>query len=234
MPSTWDSGFWDSGPWDEPATAPTLKRMNAKVALNLKGLDPRQKLAKLQTSITQMTGNALVPAPNPTLAVAQTHHDEAEALCDEIDALEQQIAQKRYEREQKVEVAMTDYASLGSYTESRAHGDPVGITSCGFDVAGTPGAVQPMPMVTGVSLTTGDDEGTADVAWDAVKNSKSYEVQTSPDPITPGSWQHECTNTNSKCQLTGKQSGIKQWVRVRAINKLGPGPWSDPACGTIH
>lgn len=232
MPSTWDSGFWDSGQWDEPAT--TSRRMNAKVALNTKGLDPRQKLAKFQTSITKMTGNALVPTPNPTLAVAQDHHDEAKAVLDQIDVLEQQLATLRFQRDQKLEVAMNDYAAHGAYTESQAHGDPAGITSCGFDVAGTPGTTQPMPMVESVSLTTGDNEGTADAQWDSVPAARSYEVEVSPDPIVPGSWAHECTTTSSGCKLTGKTSGASVWIRVRALNRLGPGAWSDPARGRIR
>ena len=37
------------------------------------------------------------------------------------------------------------------------------------------------------------------------------------------------TLTNSKTTLTGFTSGARIWVRVRAINSAGKGPWSDPA-----
>ena len=39
--------------------------------------------------------------------------------------------------------------------------------------------------------------------------------------------------TNSKTTLTGYVSGSKLWVRVRAINSKGKGPWSDPAVKVV-
>jgi hypothetical protein len=44
---------------------------------------------------------------------------------------------------------------------------------------------------------------------------------------------HEVTATVSHHHFVGKTSGQKLWTRVRAVNKLGPGPWSDPACCTV-
>jgi hypothetical protein len=233
MPSAWDNGSWDSGFWDEDGATRSRSKMNAKVALNLRGLDARQKLDKFQNAITKLTGNAAFPTPNPTLLAAQTAVDAADECLDLIAAKESELDQLRLARDQKVDAAMGLYASLGAYVENRAAGDPALIASAGFDVASPAAPTQPMPRVEGVALSTGDDEGTADAQWNAVSGAKSYEVQTSPNPITSTSWSHEATVTSSVLRLTGKPTGTKLWLRVRAINKLGPGAWSDPACVTV-
>ena len=61
----------------------------------------------------------------------------------------------------------------------------------------------------------------------------AYEVQTSPDPITPTSWTHAITVSEPNVRVAGLTSGQKRWIRIRAINRLGPGSWSDPACRMI-
>lgn len=206
--------------------------MNAKVALNLTNLDPRGQLQKLQTAITKLTTNvAQFPSPNPTLLVAQGHHDEAEGLLNQIDQIEGQLTTLREQRDQKMVIARGTYGQLGSFVENKAAGDPAKISDGGFDVAQAPGTPQPMPQVQNHALTAGDGEGAADAAWDAVPKAKSYEYQTAANPAGP--WTHEATVTGSKHSMSDKASGQKLWGRVRAINKLGPGPWSDPACCTV-
>ena len=107
------------------------------------------------------------------------------------------------------------------------------IQMAGFDVAAPPQPAQPMPKVNALALTTGDDDGTGDAVWSSVPGVKSYEVQVSADPPTANSWQHYSTVTRSREAIKTQPSGQKRWMRVRAVNTLGPGPWSDPACAMM-
>jgi hypothetical protein len=232
MTGTWGQSFWNSGvTWSGAATT-TQKKMNAKVALNLRGLDDREVLDKLQLAIDKLTTNAAqFPNPNPTLLIAQGNYDAADALLNQIDGLEQQLTSLRTQRDQKMEIARAAYGQLGAFVENKAGGDPAKISDGGFDVAQPPGATPPMPQVANHALTAGDGDGEADAAWDAVPKAKSYEYQTAANPAGP--WTHEATVTGSKHSMSGKTSGQKLWGRVRAVNKLGPGAWSDPACCTV-
>ena len=205
--------------------------MKAKVALKLTNVSPREKLQRLKKVIAQMTGNAHAPSPNPPLADAQQHHDEAEEVLNKIDALEKELEMWRAQRTKHVAVAMGDYAALGAYMQNRAQGNPAILTSGGFELLRPRSPVQPMSMATDVVMWTGEDEGTAKAKWKRVKGVRSYEVQLSTDAKQ---WTHEASITTSRYQLTGKPSGTRMWIRVRALNKLGPGPWSDPACATIQ
>jgi hypothetical protein len=205
--------------------------MRIKVALKLTNVSPREKLQRLKKVIGMMTGNANAPSPNPPLDVAQEHHDEAETVLNRIAALEQELKMLRAQRTKTLAVAMGDYALLGSYMQSRSGGNPSVVTSGGFELLRERSPVQPMPMVERVEMWTGADEGTAKAKWKRVKGVRSYEVQLSTDTKH---WTHEASITTSRIKLTGKPSGTRMWIRVRAINKLGPGPWSDPACATIQ
>jgi hypothetical protein len=82
-------------------------------------------------------------------------------------------------------------------------------------------------------LTEGDFEGTLDAAWDAVYGASSYEIQTSPDPMTATSWAFKMTSPKSSATLPALTMGSRAWVRVRAVGAAGPGPWSDPAVKTV-
>ena len=39
--------------------------------------------------------------------------------------------------------------------------------------------------------------------------------------------------SEAKALLTNLTSGQKRWARVRGVNRLGHGPWSDPVCRMI-
>ncbi len=98
--------------------------------------------------------------------------------------------------------------------------------------AGTP--VGPMPQVTNLAISAGDHDGELDLMWDPVYGVKSYEVWSSPDPMTETSWKFVLTSGKSTAALKSLTSGSKVWVRVRAIGAdPEPGPWSDPAVKTV-
>lgn len=206
--------------------------MPAQIAYNLRGLEPREVLTKIKNAHDAVLAHvATFATPNPTLASVLAAHDATDDKLDDIDAKESELNMLREERDALLEAAVGKYRALGSYVENIANGNPAIVLEGGYDLVQPRGATLPMPKVESNALTAGDNDGEADGTWDAVKGSKSYELQTAANPAGP--WTHEATTTVSSHHFTGKPSGQKLWSRVRAVNKLGPGPWSDPACCTV-
>jgi hypothetical protein len=222
---TYDAGLH----YDSDVAPTTVKKMKAKVSLNLRSLDARGQLAKLQTAITKLTGNAALPNPNPSLIISQAAHDAAQAKLDLIDAKEQELVQLRLERDAAMEAAMDIYDQLGSFVENKSNGDPVIITGGGYDTVGERQPAPPVGQVMNLRLTHGDQEGWVDVAWNRIKSARSYMVELSADPLGPNTWQPNQIAPRSTCTIKGLTLGAKVWVRVRAVGGESPGLWSDPA-----
>jgi hypothetical protein len=227
--TTWDTGNWDSGTWDSTLAPTKSIRMNAKVALNIKALKPREKLAKFQTGITKCGATPVLPNPTPSLLVCQSSHDAAKTILDSIDTKETELTNLRIQRDQVLDVAMGNYSALGSCVESASLGDPAFIAGKGYDVASDPTPLPDVGRVTNLVLTHGDHDGLVDASWNRDRSARSYEVQTSTDPMSATSWVANQIATRSGCTINGQALGTKLWVRVRAIGTGDPGDWSDPA-----
>ena len=74
-----------------------------------------------------------------------------------------------------------------------------------------------------------DHDGLVDTSWNRDKSARSYEVQTSVEPMSVTSWTPNQIAPRSGCTISGQALGTKLWVRVRAIGGDLPGDWSDPA-----
>ena len=203
--------------------------MNAKVALNIKSLKPREKLAKFQTGITKCGAAPVLANPTPTLLVCQSSHDSTKTMLDSIDAKEAELTNMRIQRDQLLNTAMGNYSALGACVEAGSLGDPAFITAKGFDVASDPSALPDVGRVMNLVLTHGDHDGLVDAMWNRDRSARSYEVQTSTDPMSATSWVANQIATRSSCTIAGQALGTKLWVRVRAIGTGDPGDWSDPA-----
>src|SRR5581483_3838343 len=122
---------------------------------------------------------------------------------------------------------------LASYVEAQSGGDPAKIQSAGMDVRAAASPTTIPGQVMNLALTAGDNDGELDAQWDPVAAAKSYEIQSSPDPVTPTSWAPRFSVTKSKASLNSFTSGQRVWVRIRAVGSAGAGPWSDPAVKTV-
>ena len=97
------------------------------------------------------------------------------------------------------------------------------ILSTGFALRADKTPTGTTPPVTALAVTAGDNAGELDAHWDPVPKVKTYEVQTSPDPMTADSWTSQTPVSKSKTAVFGLPSGTRVWVRVRAITAAGPG-----------
>ena len=208
--------------------------MKASVALNTHNLKPPQKLAKLQTAITKLTGNADMTNPNPTLVSAQAKHDLAAAKLAALEIKETELKALRVEAAAAVDDAMYDYGQLGKFVDNKANGDAAKITNAGFDVAAASAPIGAIGQVMDLVLTEGDHTGTLDYMFKPTKGASLYELWTSPDPMTETGWKFADSSPRSSGTLKGLTSGAKVWVRARAKGAAPePGEWSDPAVKVV-
>lgn len=229
-----DDSFYDEEFYYD---APLAKKgsIMARIAMNISGLTPTALAAKLQVSLTAIAADATTfTGATALLALGNTKYDtlvEADAL---VESLVVQLAQAREERDQAAVDAAAFYGSeLGGYVSTIAKGDANIILAAGLDVAQPRGPSPAMTKIENAKLLAGGDDGTALAEWDPMYRSRSYEVQLSANPTDPELWETRDVVTEPLLELFGLPSGQKRWVRVRAINNVNKGPWSDPACCTI-
>jgi hypothetical protein len=226
---TYDSGVL----YEEPDPSPTPRKHMSKIKLNLGSLNVEQKITLGNNIKTAMTANAVFPTPNPTLPNYGTAVTSLTTKNAAVVALQSQLGTALSDRDAAELNFDVLTRQLASYVDNIAVGDPVKIQSAGMDVKATPAPIGVPNMPSNLSLTASDADGQLDVHWDRVRGAKSYEIQTSPDPITLTSWQNRSSVTKSAAILAGLTSGTKVWVHIRAIGASGPGAWSDPATKVV-
>ena len=207
----------------------------AKIAKNTARLNAQQLGAKVQVSLTAIAGDPTTfPGAAAVLALGNTKVEElldSDAL---VLSLEVQLELAREARRMKIaEVDEYYEQELMRLVDNIAKGAPNIILAAGMDVAATPGPAPAMPKVTNVTLVAGDDDGSAKAGYKRERGARFYELQLSSNPSDPASWETYDTTVYTTLLLTGLPSGQKRWLRVRAINGVNKGGWSDPACCTI-
>ncbi|MEO7298583.1 MAG: fibronectin type III domain-containing protein [Verrucomicrobiota bacterium] len=225
---TYDSGilYDDVSPLAQP-------KIMAKVKFTFKGISDEDTLQACNNLKTALTGNANFPTPPVSLATFGTKITSALAKLTAANnaaaASKQATADKDTEFDALKAMGMQNIG----YVDLTANGSESMILSAGLPVRAAKSPQTIPGQVQNLSLTAGDNEGSLDVHWDHLANAKSYEVQSSPDPFTTSSFVTRDTVTKSATTLTGFTSGARIWVRVRAINSAGKGPWSDPSVKTV-
>jgi hypothetical protein len=187
----------------------------------------------LKNLITAATGNANLPTPNPTLAALQTLVDDGEDKISAVEAADDECAMLRADRDEHMDKIRLAIAQFIAHAEAATGFDAVKLQSLGLEIRSTGTPLQPCVAPLGLVATVGDDEQEMRVKWPNQPQADSWIVQTSPDPILPNSWVQATVVSDPKVHLTGLTSGQKRWVRVRGVNRLGHGPWSDPVCRMI-
>ena len=200
-----------------------------KVKFSLDKLSDAQIIQQCTNIKTAMTGNAAFTTPTPTLTAFDTLITTAQTALTASNNAATASKQATAAKDTAIAALMAAASQLAMYVELTAAGDESKIMSAGMDIraartpAGTPA------QVSNLSITAGDNAGELDLQWDPVDGAKSYEMQTSVDPITATSWVGQGSVTKSKGVVLNLTSGAKMWARVRAVGPGGTGAWSDVA-----
>jgi hypothetical protein len=229
--ANYDSGAtYDSSLLYDVAVPSTPAKKMSKVKLDLRAKSDNDLKAFAQQHITKMTGNTNFTTPDPDAATFLAASDGFSTALAAADAAQTTAKEKTAAKDAArgtLERLLTD---RGGYVERKSGGDAAKILSSGFATRADSAPSGVPAQVTNLALTTGDNAGEVDAQWDAVTGGKiTYEIQTSPDPVTPTSWGSQIRSTKSKAAITGLTSGARVWIRVRATGSGGEGAWSDPA-----
>jgi hypothetical protein len=187
----------------------------------------------LKNLITAATGNVNLPTPTPSLAALQTLVDDGETKINAVEAADDHGAMLRADRDEHLEKIRVAIAQFIAHAEAATTFDAVKLQSLGLAIRSPGTPLQPCDTLLGLVASVGDNEQEMRVKWPKQGQADSYEVQSSPDPLTPTSWVFAVNVSTPGTKLTGLTSGQKRWVRARAINRFGPGAWSDPACRMV-
>ncbi len=197
------------------------KIMN-KVKLDLRNKSDSDLAVFAQQHVTAMTGNANFATPLPAAVVFAGILTNFNSALADATAAQQAAKQKTAAKDAARTGLETALIQRGNYVDLIAVGDEAKILSAGLDVRAGKTPVAIPGQVMNLSLTFGDNEGELDAQWDAPNGAKSFDIEISPDPITPTSWTAKPSVTKSKTVLMGLPSGSRIWVR-------GAGGWAPAA-----
>jgi len=180
-------------------------------------------LGKVRFILTEMTGNANFPTPDPSLASVTTLANEFEQAINDAEA---GGSYDKSVRDSKKEELIDTMHNLGIYVLFTAKGDRLIAESSGFSIAKDPTPQPPIEKPGGLSLTDGANAGELLLLFRRVLGARSYLYQISLDPLDESKWvtQH---GTVRKNLFTGLESAKRYYVRVIAIGTNNQVVYSD-------
>ena len=126
--------------------------------------------------------------------------------------------------------------AIGDYGEDVCGGDLAKADLLGLPLAkiNPTHALIALGKPTGFSVTTSETPGELDWQCDTMKGARGWEMEASPDPMTPTSFLLKGSFSRSQGAVTGLPSNTKVWLRLRATGgKNTKGPWADPICRVV-
>jgi len=218
---------YDSGVLYDSVNPPgRKKKIMAQVILNISRLNIADLLQQAGNITTSMTGNANFKTPNPTLLDITGRITKLNSANNTYELTLLSARESLTLRDDAAQDLIDGLTALGGYVQTTSDGDPAIIQSAGMSIraARTP-ATQP-EAVTGLAVAPSNAAGELHLAWDAMPNAASFEVQTTADPVA-GTWTNHPSVTKSKTSVSSFTSGAKVYSRVRAVNPAGTGAWSN-------
>ncbi len=181
-------------------------------------------------TLTDMTGNANFPEPEPDLETYadavndyRTKHEAAVETGGKFDRTAKDIAKL---------VLLQAMKRLSSYVNFTANGNENKLVSSGFQLAQqpTPNDVPFVPLW--IRVRKGSRKGqlkldTAPVKWAWFFEYQISHLKDANGEIVWGDTVYDTTKTRGTL-ISGLLNVVTYWVRVRARNGYGAGDWSDP------
>jgi hypothetical protein len=179
-----------------------------------------------------------VAANLPGLGIFATLKPTPVQITAAVTALQQAVMMKGPARTQAIKAAFNALAELlGQIADNApqvANVTDTDLAAIGLPLAKTPTrTTTPPAMCQNLRLSNGPNSGEISGRCTPVDaNIRVYEGQVALDPngVNGNGWSIPETFPNSRAfKWSGLTRGKDIWVRVRARNTVGAGPWSDPA-----
>jgi hypothetical protein len=184
--------------------------------------------------VTGTHNNADLPEPwasgTPPWLEMDTRY---QAFCTAVYAAQSHDAQKLKERNEARAAFIEVFKRVAAYAEFVANGNADLLLKAGFRLRRAPSARnnEPPAAVTDLRGTPTETSGTIELRASKADGAVGYEVQyclTDPSTTANPVWAHHSTVYSvQKFTLDGLTPGFV-WVRIRAGNANGHGPWSAP------
>ena len=170
-------------------------------------------LVKTHFILTSMTGNTNFPDPSPALnAVSSIYTAFIAAVQKAEGGNRQDIAAKNATRQSLID----NLHRLGNYVLFASDGDDLKATSSGYGIGKIPAPTPPLDTPQGLKLANGVNKGELKLRFQKVYGARSYRYDITPSPITENSVWESSTNTITKKQYSGLESGKEYNCRVVA------------------
>ena len=197
--------------------------MKSKALINFSQLNDGSFESKTHTIISNLTGNASYPTPDPTLAVVTAAADAyTAALVKAGSGNRSDVADKNAKREELTLLLR----NLADYVNFCAKGDRSILLTSGYDITRDP---QPTIITKpeNPEVTNGSNSGQLQVRVKSVKGAKAYMFEyTTDDTMAAQSW-YSTTSSAAKHLFDNLTPGQKYYCRVGAVGPYGQLVYSD-------
>ena len=180
-----------------------LNKIVAKMKGNMVFTELAAKTTALETAVT-------------ALETANTNYNAALTTADQLMTV----------RDTAVITATTAAQALATGAEGISK-DPATLESGGWELVSTHASpVGPMMAPANFCATSGDNEGSVDLACDTQKGVQAHIAEHSTSPEGP--FTQFYVGRKSSCTKEGLPSGSAHWFRMCAVGAAGPGPYAGP------
>lgn len=201
--------------------------MKNKIAIAFVGRDSDKALVTRSGRIVAlMTGNAVYPAPFPTLAVVSAARDAYVSAVHRLDRGADSIALRNQQRALLAQALR----ELALYVQHASAGDPVKLLGSGFPIQsrGKRGSVGLLPPPQNVRLRRARSSTQLIALCNKVPSAVSYQWRYAT-AAAPAAWLQVDPVTAARYILENVVAGTQYIVQVRAFGSSGPSDWSDSA-----
>jgi len=168
--------------------------------------------------------------------LAETKHEaladvvaQARASHDRVISLKNELKAAITQRDTLIRQAREHTIRSASIAALNMNNNPAQMLAIGLPLhaekapVGLPGGIE------GLRAAPTAKEGEAALRWRRPLRDCRFEIEAQADPYSESGWKYMDVSFKQSHTLTGLTSGHKYWVRVRAANAHGRGPWSQPA-----
>jgi hypothetical protein len=197
----------------------------SQVKLNLSASIPKQ--IDQGTKVANMT-KLVITGTEPLIVALELANGDLAAKQLAALTARQNYNQAYTELYASAQTQRTAYGNVGGLVQSNSGGDASFIQSCGLDVRASASPYGPIGTApTKLRTRVNGTPGRILLSWAGVSGARLYEVQSSTDLSGATGWTSAAEMPSAtKLGVEGLSSGTKYALRVRALGKGLPGPWS--------